>query len=101
MKIRKINFLKIDAEGHDLDVLVGFRDMLASDSIEYIQVECTPTTLNSFHNSLEGIQSFLGVFGYYLFGFGEIKRQDNDRKIKTPYIWYFNAIFASSSNHLR
>jgi len=37
--IRKIDFLKLDIEGHELQALEGAREMLASGSIDFIQFE--------------------------------------------------------------
>lgn len=66
--ISKIDFLKIDTEGHDLDVLVGFRNMLAEGSIKFVQVECGLAPSNMNHVRYEAMASFMFALGYGLFG---------------------------------
>ena len=54
--ISKIDFVKIDVEGHELEVLEGFGKYLNSDFIDYIQFEYgganldSRTNLNDFYN---------------------------------------------------
>jgi len=45
--ISKINFLKIDTEGHELLVLGGAKKMLASGKISFIQFEMGRTSINA------------------------------------------------------
>jgi hypothetical protein len=95
-QIEKIDFLKIDAEGHDLAVLMGFRGMLAEKKIEFIQAECTPDSRNNYHVSLEKISSFLQFFGYSLFALSDLVYFDNENRVSTRSIWYCNAVFVNS-----
>ena len=46
-KIERIDLLKLDVEGHELSVLQGARDMLASNAIEAIQFEFGGTNIDS------------------------------------------------------
>ncbi|WP_197428732.1 FkbM family methyltransferase [Phnomibacter ginsenosidimutans] len=46
-KIREIHFLKIDAEGHDLFVLQGAKEMLAAKKIHHIQFEFGGSNIDS------------------------------------------------------
>jgi FkbM family methyltransferase len=57
--IEHIDFLKIDAEGHDLAVLRGFENMLRNNNIDWIQFEYNEFTLQA-GSSLRQIFSFLG-----------------------------------------
>lgn len=45
--IRKIDFLKIDVEGHELSTLKGARNMLNNKAIDYIQFEFGGTNIDS------------------------------------------------------
>jgi hypothetical protein len=45
--IQKIDFLKIDAEGHDLEVLKGASTMLAEGRITYVQFEFGGANIDS------------------------------------------------------
>jgi FkbM family methyltransferase len=65
--IDRISFLKIDTEGHDLDVLRGFRGMLFSKSIDILQVECGMNPTNQLHVPLTDMISFLASFDYHMF----------------------------------
>jgi len=64
----QIDFLKVDAEGHDLDVLVGFSRMLQAGKVRYVQVECGCSPDNLRHIPYDRIASFMFAFGYRLYG---------------------------------
>ena len=66
--IRRIDFLKIDAEGHDLDVLLGFREMLLTARVKFVQVECGLSPTNVIHISYERIANLMLAFGFGLYG---------------------------------
>jgi FkbM family methyltransferase len=66
--IREVGILKIDAEGHDLDVLVGFHTMLAQRRIHYVIVECGILPSNRTHVPLWRLTGFLSPCGYELVG---------------------------------
>ncbi len=94
-KIEKIDYLKIDAEGADLDVLIGFKNLLSRNAVDYIQVECTPDNRNSYHVQFIDLINFLSFFNYSLFCLGEMKHIDNEKNKVTSGIWYCNAIFSN------
>ncbi len=56
--LEHIHFLKVDTEGHDLQVLAGFERMIANGSVDVIQFEYnrlnifTKYTLHDFYNML-------------------------------------------------
>lgn len=63
----RVDFLKVDTEGHDLDILVGLTASLRSHAIRYLQVEAGMNPYNLRHVSLERFTHFLEPLGYYLF----------------------------------
>lgn len=65
--IDRIGFLKIDAEGHDLDVLIGFQPMLAAERIDVVETEVGMNRENRHHVPFEAVKSYLEPFGYHLF----------------------------------
>jgi FkbM family methyltransferase len=69
--IRHIDFLKIDTEGADLDVLIGASDFLQQGAIRAIQVEVGLDPDNDKHVRLEECKAYLEKFGYRLFGIYE------------------------------
>lgn len=76
--IRKVDFLKVDAEGHDFEVLKGFSQMLARSDIGMLQFECSLNRDNKKHVMFEEVKSFLEDLGYRLFGvFGQKRHRRN------------------------
>ena len=68
-KIRSIDYLKIDTEGFDMEVLKGAIEILTEKSVFFIQVEAGMNKFNDRHISFTEIDSFLKPVGYELFGF--------------------------------
>jgi FkbM family methyltransferase len=65
--IEQIGFLKIDAEGHDLEVLRGFAAMLKSSRVDLVEAEVGMNPENRMHASFGSVQRFLERLGYRLF----------------------------------
>lgn len=65
--IRHINLLKIDTEGFDLEVVVGFAQMLRNHAIDFVQVEVGMNPTNKRHVPFERFVGYLGALGYHLF----------------------------------
>jgi FkbM family methyltransferase len=63
----RIGLLKVDSEGHDLQVLVGFRKMLAAARIDLVEAEVGMNPENKRHVSFEAVKTYLERFGYRLF----------------------------------
>ena len=63
--IERIGFLKIDTEGHDLNVLRGFVGMF--DAIQFIQVEAAMCRYNPKHVLFRDFDEFLSAHGFHLF----------------------------------
>jgi hypothetical protein len=92
-RIEEIDIVKIDTEGNDLKVLVGFAERLQARRIAYLQVECTTSPDNRFHVQLDRFLHFLNPFGYRLFGLYEFTRRIYRTKQKLNGIWFCNAVF--------
>lgn len=75
-KIRRINYLKIDVEGAELDVLLGAEALLKAGRIDYIQFEYGGTYLDS-KKTLKQAFEYLHKFRYALF-----KIENNSLKYK-------------------
>ena len=65
--IEQIGFLKIDAEGHDLEVLRGFTAMLKASRVDLVEAEVGMNPENRMHASFGSVQKFLERLGYRLF----------------------------------
>lgn len=66
-KIEHIDYLKIDVEGYDLNVLIGFVKMLMKNKIRFIQVEASMDPENTLHVSIEAFSAYLENFGFKKF----------------------------------
>lgn len=67
-KIDRIDLLKVDTEGHELEVLKGATTLLKQKQINLIQVERQETGLRIIEGALvrpEGVEEFLNAFSYY------------------------------------
>lgn len=67
--ITRIDFLKIDTEGNDLEVLKGAAGMLSSASIEFVQTEVGVSKQNNRHVPMQEIIEYLDDYNYSVFGF--------------------------------
>lgn len=65
--VRSIDFLKIDAEGYDLNVCRGFSGMFKSGSVGLVQVEAGLNPENARHIYLEAFREYLREWGFSLF----------------------------------
>lgn len=91
--IARINFLKVDTEGADLDVLRGGERMLGASAIGLLQVEAGMYPGNEKHISLEALKSYLEEKGYLLFG---IYDQHPERLSRRSILRRANPVFISS-----
>ena len=61
----RIDLLKIDTEGHDYEVLVGFLPVIQQ--VDFIQVEAAMNPYNKTHRPLRLFEDLLWHEGFYLF----------------------------------
>jgi FkbM family methyltransferase len=66
-RISHVDFLKVDTEGHDLDVLHGFGVMLAGQRIGLIDVEAGVAPDNDRHVPFGALKDYLEGLGYLPF----------------------------------
>jgi FkbM family methyltransferase len=90
--IIRINYLKIDTEGNDLNVLKGGARMLAQHNIDIIEVEAGMSRRNSLHVPFDALTSFLADKAYFLFG---IYEQVGEWPTKEPNLRRTNPVFIS------
>ncbi|KQQ72908.1 hypothetical protein ASF70_15665 [Rhizobium sp. Leaf321] len=94
-RIRQIDFLKIDAEGNDLKVLYGFRNMLTERKIRYVQVETGVNLDNKTHVNLIEFLKFFHEMGYGLVELYEPIRRNPPKKMMQKGMYFANALFAA------
>ena len=92
--IGRINYLKIDTEGADLDVLKGAESMLSRQRVDIIEAECGMSGRNTRHVSLDTLSRFLEERSYLLFG---IYEQVHEWPTRAPNLRRTNPMFISDS----
>jgi FkbM family methyltransferase len=65
LEVREISYLKIDTEGFDLEVLIGFQPILAQ--TDFVQVEASMNPYNKVHVPFRALEDFLRAQNFYLF----------------------------------
>lgn len=90
--IHYINYVKIDTEGYELEVLKGASGMLAAHSIDFIEVEAGMNPGNVRHVPMEILKDFFEKYQYVLFGLYE---QVHEWPTKEPHLRRANLIFLS------
>ena len=93
-KINKVDYLKIDTEGYELDVLSGAKDALSNGIFSFIEVEVGMNKTNSFHVPFEDIKKELERFDYFIF---KIQEQMHEWPTKRRMLRRCNLVFIHAS----
>lgn len=93
-RIKHINYLKIDTEGYDLNVLKGAEKILEGQLADFVEIEAGMNPRNAYHVPLFDMKIFLENCGYLMFG---IYDQVQEWIEKKPYLRRCNAVFISSN----
>lgn len=91
-EIERINFLKSDTEGFDLEVVRGADSMIGNRDIDFIQVEAGMNPENDLHVYFEHFTAYLHSHGYRIFG---IYDQAHEWIVNSPKLRRSNIVFAS------
>jgi len=91
--IEQIDYLKIDAEGSDLDVLRGAEQLLTDGAIFIVECECGMHPGNKVHVPFEAIKAHLEARNYRVFGIYEQSSEWLERK---PFLRRVNVLFLLS-----
>lgn len=91
-EIEFIDYLKIDTEGYDLEVLKGSSELLKKRSIAFIEAEVGMNPKNNLHVDFLLIRQFLENYNYIVFG---IYEQIHERKAGLPMLRRANVLFIS------
>ncbi len=102
--VTRIDLLKIDAEGHDLEVLKGAQEALRRARIGIVMAEVGFSAPGKRQPNLETFQSFLLPFGYHLYGVYSQSRAPLSRRLGQPtgpahpeILVYADALFVSAT----
>jgi FkbM family methyltransferase len=91
---QQINYLKIDTEGGDLNVLRGATGLLGDQRIDLIQVEAGLSRANATHVPFAVLKEFLQQYDYHLFG---VYEQVNEWTENRVCLRRADLVFASSN----
>jgi FkbM family methyltransferase len=89
--ISEIGYLKVDAEGYDMNVIKGFSSMIEGACIDFIQVEASFEKKSDLHVSVIDFEKYLGDRGYRLF------RIINQASGQLPYLTRADVVFISAN----
>jgi len=92
--VRKIDVMKIDTEGYEMQALQGATGLLTDGAIGVIKAELALDPDSDYHTSLFEFSSYLHRFGYRLFGFYD---QSEDTLSGGPRLRRFDAAFISKN----
>jgi FkbM family methyltransferase len=89
--VTHINLLKIDTEGHDLEVIRGAKILLQNHRIDCLYCECSTDPENRFHSPFWAIKEAVEPAGYRVFGFYEqfeevFKKRRHLRRVNVAYV---------------
>ena len=90
--IDKIDLLKIDVQGFELEVLSGGVQLLKTKRIKFIYVELMPTPLYENQSTSSEVISWLSNYGYELVGLNDVYR------FKNGTVRQFDALFKLGEN---
>jgi FkbM family methyltransferase len=93
--IDQIDFIKIDVEGHELDVLAGAKKMLNSNGIGLIKLESAVDPDRQYHTPFVALCDFLFPFGFRLFGIYD--QYEDWQDMATAPLRRFDAVFIGKS----
>lgn len=90
--ITRIDFLKIDTEGFDLEVLKGAGPWLGEQRIPLVLVEVSMNRTNTFHAAFDEVKRFMDERDYHIFGLYE---QTHEWRTNRPLLRRANVLFVS------
>ncbi|HEY0976147.1 MAG TPA: FkbM family methyltransferase [Flavobacteriales bacterium] len=91
-RIERVSYLKIDTEGHDLEVLEGASGALRDQRIDLVELEAGMNPHNTFHVPFHELAVRMAQDGYALFG---IYHQTHEWKTRSPQMRRCDPVFLS------
>jgi FkbM family methyltransferase len=92
--VMQIDLLKIDTEGHDLEVIRGAAGLLTDNRIGILQAEVSMNPANKYHISFFDVHTNMEAHGYQLFA---IHEQVNEWPTQEPQLRRANVCYISAA----
>lgn len=92
-QIDKINFLKIDTQGFEENIIYGANDMIKSNLIDVIQLELIFSSIYEKNLNIYDIERILIPNGYKLFGTSQYGNLMTDQNWQCDFIYISNSIY--------
>lgn len=96
--VKTIDYLKIDTEGYDFEVLKGAQGLLQEQSISFVETEVSMNPENTFHVDFVDVKRYMESYGYRLFGLYD---QFYEWQTGTPILRRTNPLFVSERVYKR
>lgn len=106
LSIKRVDFLKIDCEGSDMQALLGFEQMFAEDKVGIVQIEYSAhwSRAGNSYKNLNDLASKYGykIYRYYLGNFWEVKEAEpqHDNYYVTKFEIHDYSIAGSNNNFI-
>lgn len=98
-ELRHIHLLKIDVEGHELAVLEGAKDLLATGSVDVVYLEAGMNPEATQHVYYRDVEDALRAYGYRLHRFYEQRHEwpTDDPSLRRANMAFFSSAFAATN----
>ena len=97
--IKKIDFLKIDTQGYEVNTLVGAENLLKKNDIDVIQLELIFSSVYNQITNIYDIEKILIPYGYRLFGTSSYGNLKSDFNWQCDFIYISKNVFHRISNN--
>lgn len=92
MGIDKVDYLKIDSEGYEIEILKGAISSLKRQAFDIVELEVGMSHRNKYHVPFEEVKSVMQAYKYAIFGIYEQVREWKERE---PNLRRANVVFIS------
>lgn len=92
-RVPRVSYLKIDAEGSELDILRGAARLLSEQRVDLVELESGMNPDNTRHVPLTALKGVMEAHRYYVFG---IYEQVPEWPTGEPHLRRVNAVFVSA-----
>src|SRR5690606_20619922 len=98
-EIEHIHLLKIDIEGHELEMLLGARDSLSAEMVDIVYIEAGFNPDSAQQTYYRAVEDAFNQYGYKLFNIFEQKNEwmEDSPLLRRVNLAFMSARFAANS----